>query len=45
MRDWIVAELMGSPEGQARLSRGPYDVRLAKKVIVARHGATVNFVL
>ena len=45
LRDWLVAEILKTDEGRARLAGGAVDVRRAKKVIVIGEGKLVNFVL
>jgi leucyl-tRNA synthetase len=41
----VVAELLKTEEGKARLAGDETDIRKAKRVIVVRGGALVNFVL
>ncbi|CRK46971.1 hypothetical protein BN1723_001246 [Verticillium longisporum] len=45
LRDWMVAEVFKTEEGQTKFSSGPWDVRSPKRVIVARGAKTVNFVV
>ncbi|KAM0526895.1 hypothetical protein ACHAPS_003472 [Verticillium nonalfalfae] len=45
LRDWMVAEVFKTEEGQTKFSGGPWDVRSPKRVIVARGAKTVNFVV
>lgn len=45
LSQWITAEILKTPEGQARLASGPNDITKAKKVIVIKDGKLVNFVL
>ncbi|AEO63284.1 uncharacterized protein THITE_2108322 [Thermothielavioides terrestris NRRL 8126] len=44
LRAWIVAEILKTEEGRAKLANGSVDVTRAKKVIVIRDGKLVNFV-
>ncbi len=44
LRDWIVAEIMKTDEGRAKLSGGTRDIKDAKKTIVVGGGRLVNFV-
>jgi leucyl-tRNA synthetase len=45
LQDWIVKELLATDEGKSKFSSGPYDVKLARRTIVARGGKTINFVI
>lgn len=45
LRDWMVAELLKTEEGQAKFTSGPFDVRSPRRVIVAREGQLINFVV
>jgi leucyl-tRNA synthetase len=45
LRDWMVEELLRTEQGKSRFSSGPYNIRLAKRTIIARGGKTLNFVL
>ncbi|KAF4452031.1 leucyl-tRNA synthetase, mitochondrial [Fusarium austroafricanum] len=45
LRDWMVKEILATEEGAARFSKGPYDLRSAKRAIPVRGGKTINFVL
>ncbi len=44
LKAWIVAEIMKTEEGKAKLSGGLTDIRNAKKTIVVAGGRLVNFV-
>ncbi|KAF4837941.1 Leucine--tRNA ligase [Colletotrichum tropicale] len=45
LKDWMLAEVLKSDEGKAKFSSGPLDIRSPKRVIVARGGKTMNFVV
>jgi leucyl-tRNA synthetase len=45
LREWLVREILKTEEGKARLVNGNVDVSKARKVIVIKGGALVNFVL
>ncbi|OLN85026.1 Leucine-tRNA ligase, mitochondrial [Colletotrichum chlorophyti] len=45
LRDWMVAEVLKSDEGKAKFGGGQFDVRSPKRVILARGGKTINFVV
>jgi leucyl-tRNA synthetase len=45
LRDWLVDELLKTEQGKAKLTGEGVDVRKAKRVIVVRGGALVNFLL
>ncbi|KAF9880993.1 leucyl-trna synthetase [Colletotrichum karsti] len=45
LRDWMVEEVMKSEEGKTKFSGGQYDIRSPKRVIVARGGKTMNFLV
>ncbi|PKS10818.1 hypothetical protein jhhlp_002575 [Lomentospora prolificans] len=45
LKEWVVAEILKTEEGKAKLSEAPFDIKTAKRVIVVRGGSTVNFVL
>jgi leucyl-tRNA synthetase len=45
LKAWIVAEILKTDEGKARLANGTIDVTQARKVIVIKDGKLVNFVL
>ncbi|KAK2059538.1 leucyl-tRNA synthetase [Colletotrichum caudatum] len=45
LREWMVAEVLESDEGKAKFTGGQFDVRSPKRVIVARGGKTINFVV
>jgi leucyl-tRNA synthetase len=45
LRDWLVAEILKTAEGRAKLANGTVDVTQARKVIVIGDGKLVNFVL
>ncbi|KAL2162759.1 hypothetical protein VTH06DRAFT_6595 [Thermothelomyces fergusii] len=45
LTEWIVAEILKTEEGKARLADRGVDVARAKKVIVIKNGKLVNFVL
>jgi leucyl-tRNA synthetase len=45
LREWMVAEVLKTEEGKSRFSEGPWDVRSPRRVILARGGKTINFVV
>jgi leucyl-tRNA synthetase len=45
LRQWVVAEILKTDEGGEKFSRAPYDVKAARRTIVARGGETINFVI
>lgn len=45
LREWMMAEVLKTEEGKTKYSEGPWDVRKAKRVILARGGKTINFVV
>ncbi|KAL2760826.1 hypothetical protein ACRALDRAFT_1038231 [Sodiomyces alcalophilus JCM 7366] len=45
LREWMVAEMFKTEEGKTKYSQGAWDVRKPKRVILARGGKTINFVV
>ena len=46
LRDWMVQEVLKTEEGRAKFAAGQsWDVSAAKRVILARGGNTINFVV
>ncbi|KAH6686260.1 leucyl-tRNA synthetase [Plectosphaerella plurivora] len=45
LRVWMVAEVLKTEEGKTRFSEGPHDIRSPRRVILARGGKTINFVV
>ncbi|OHE95445.1 leucyl-tRNA synthetase [Colletotrichum orchidophilum] len=45
LRDWMVAEVLKSDEGKAKFAGGQFDVTSPRRVILARGGKTINFVV
>lgn len=45
LREWMVAEILKTEDGKTKFSSAPFDIRSPKRVIVARGGKTMNFVV
>jgi len=45
LRDWMVAEVLKTDSGKTKFSNGHFDIRTPRRVILARGGKTINFVV
>lgn len=45
LKHWMVEAILATEEGEARFTKGPFDIRQAKRAIPVKGGKLINFVL